>query len=373
VITRAGQFPNAAFVPGISAVRSPGIPGVFSGYSYLADQLAVSGSWNLDFWGRYRRATEAARASLRGSEWGSRTVVSTLVENLAAAYFQLRELDLELDIARRTLDSRQQSLKLTRTLEQGGATSMVDVRQAQQLVEEAAETIPETERLARQAENRISILIGENPEGIPRGRAITEQPLPQVIPAGLPSRLLERRPDILQSEQQLIAANAEIGVARAQLFPQISLTGLGGFESIGLGNLAVWGARFWNWSATATQPIFNAGSLRANVRFAQAQQQEALLSYEQSIQTAFREVSDALVAYQKNREFREHQQQLTTAAQDAAHLSEIRYQGGAASYLEVLTNETTYFTAELNLARAQLNERLSLVQVYNALGGGWEQ
>jgi outer membrane protein, multidrug efflux system len=373
VITRAGQFPTAAFVPGISAVRSPGIPGVFSGYSYLADQLAFSGSWNLDFWGRYRRATEAARAALRASEWGSRAVVSTLVENLATAYFQLRELDLELEIAKRTLDSRQQSLSLTRTLEEGGATSMVDVRQAQQLVEEAAQTIPETERLARQTENQISILMGENPEGIPRGRAITEQPLPPVIPAGLPSRLLERRPDIRQSEQQLIAANAEIGVARAQLFPQISLTGTGGFESIGLGDLAIWGARFWNWSAIATQPIFNAGSLRANVRFARAQEQEALLNYEQTIQIAFREVSDSLIAYQKNREFREHQQQLTIAAQDAAHLSEIRYQGGAASYLEVLTNETTYFSAELNLARAQLNERLSLVQVYNSLGGGWEQ
>ncbi len=373
VITRADQFPTVGTGPSVSGVRSPGIPGVFKGYSYLADELSLSGSWNLDFWGRYRRATEAARASLRASEWGSRAVMSTLVENLAAAYFQLRELDLELDVAKRTLSSRQQSLKLTTTLEQGGATSMVDVRQAQQLVEEAAEAIPDTERQIQQDENQISVLLGENPTGIPRGRAITEERIPETIPAGVPSRLLERRPDIRQAEQQLVAANAEIGVARAELFPQISLTGSGGVESIGLGNLLTWAARYWNWSGTATQPIFNAGSLRANVRLAQAQQQQLLLTYQQTIQTAFREVSDALIAYQKYRQFREHQQLLTSAAQDAAHLSEVRYQGGVASYLEVLTNETTYFAAELNLARAQLNERLSLVQVYNALGGGWEQ
>jgi multidrug efflux system outer membrane protein len=373
VITRANQFPNAGVGPSIGGVRSPGVPGILKPYSYLADQLMLSGSWNLDFWGRYRRATEAARASLRATEWGQRAVISTLVENIAAAYFQLRELDLELDIAKRTLGSRQQSLKLTTTLEQGGATSLVDVRQAEQLVETAAEAIPDTERQIHQTEDQISILLGENPTGIARGRALTEQKLPQSIPAGLPSRLLERRPDIRQAEEQLIAANAEIGVARAQLFPQISLTGSGGVESIGLGNLFTWAARSWTWNATLTQPIFNAGSLRANVRLAQAQQQQILLTYEQAIQTAFREVSDSLIAYQKYREFRQHQQLLTTAAQDAAHLSEVRYQGGVASYLEVLTNETTYFSAELNLARAQLAERLSLVQVYNALGGGWEQ
>ncbi len=373
IMARAGQFPEASVGPNVGGVRSPGIPGVFKSYSYLADELSISGSWNIDFWGRYRRATEAARASLRASEWGRQAVIGTLVESLAAAYFQLRELDLELEIAKRTLRSRQQSLKLTTTLEQGGATSMVDVRQAQQLVEEAAETVPDTERRIEQAENQISILLGENPTAVPRGRALTEQPLPETIPAGVPSRLLERRPDIREAEQQLVAANAEIGVARAQLFPQISLTGSGGVESIGLGNLLTWAARYWNWSGTATQPIFNAGSLRANVRLAQAQQQQLVLTYQQTIQTAFREVSDALIGYQKYRQFREHQQALTSAAQDAAHLSEVRYQGGVASYLEVLTNETTYFTAELNLARAQLNERLSLVQVYNALGGGWEQ
>jgi multidrug efflux system outer membrane protein len=373
VITRANQFPTLNGTGSLSGTRSPGIPGVFKAYSYAADEFALGGSWDLDFWGRYRRATEAARATLRETEWGRRAVFATLIENLASAYFQLREYDLELDIAKRTLASRQQSLTLTKTLEQGGATSLVDVRQAEQLVEEAAETIPQTEQAIVQEENQISVLLGQNPTDIPRGRAITEEPLPATVPAGLPSQLLERRPDIRESEQALIASNARIGVARAQLFPQISLTGNGGVESIGLGNLFNWAARTWTWSAVATQPIFNAGSLRANVRLAQAQQQQALLTYEQTLQTAFREVADSLSAYQKFRQYREHQQALTTAAEAAAHLSDVRYQGGVTSYLEVLTNQTTFFSAELNLARARLNERLALVQIYNALGGGWQQ
>jgi multidrug efflux system outer membrane protein len=373
VSTRANQFPTVNAGAGVSGARQPSIGGVLPAYSYVAEQLNLSAAWNVDFWGRYRRATEAARAILLADEWNRRAVASTLVENVATAYFELRELDLELDIARRTLASRQQSLGLTRTLEQGGATSLVDVRQAEQLVETAAEEIPATERLIAQQEDQISILVGENPTDIPRGRTITDQPLPAEIPAGLPSRLLERRPDIRQAEQTLIAANAEIGVARAQLFPQLSLTGAGGLETFGLQNLFAGPARYWSYTAAFTQPIFNSGSLRANVRLTEAQQQQALLTYQQTIQQAFREVSDSLVAYRKFREFREHQEALTKAAQDAAALSETRYSGGVTSYLEVLTNETNYFSAQLNLARARLNERLSLVQIYNALGGGWEQ
>jgi multidrug efflux system outer membrane protein len=371
-ITRSQQFPNVGFGPIVSGVRQPGIPGAFNAYSYLGDELAFSASWNPDFWGRYRRGTEAARANLRASQWGHRAILSSVLESIASAYFQLREYDLELEIAQRTLASRQQSLKITQTLEQGGATSLADVRQAEQLVEEAAETIPQTQQEIQQQENQISILIGENPAAVQRGRPITEQPLPPTIPSGLPSRLLERRPDIQQAEQQLVSANAQIGVARAQLFPQISLTGTAGLESIGLGNLFTWPSRAWSWTGQATQPIFNAGALRANVRFSQAQQQQALLTYEQTIQQAFRDVSDSLVAYGKLREFRTHQEALTTAARGASDLAHMRYQGGVTSYLEVLTNETNLFAAELNLARARLGERLSLVQVYNALGGGWE-
>jgi outer membrane protein, multidrug efflux system len=372
-ITRSNEFPTVGAGPGVSGTRQPGIPGIFSGYSYLADSLNVSASWNVDFWGRYRRATEAARANLRATEWGRRAVVASLVESVASAYFQLREYDLELEIAQRTLQSRQNSLKLTQTLEEGGATGLMDVRQAEQLVEQAAGTIPQLEQARQQQENQIKLLLGEYPGQVQRGAKITEQPLPTSIPAGLPSQLLERRPDIQESEQNLVAANANIGVARAQLFPQLSLTGDFGVESIGLGNIFKWGERTWNWSAGVTQPIFNAGALRANVRLSEAERQQAVTTYQQTIQTAFREISDSLIAFQKLRDYREHEEAFAKAAQDASRLAEMRYQGGATSYLEVLTNETNYFSAELGLARAQLNERLSVVQVYNALGGGWQE
>jgi multidrug efflux system outer membrane protein len=240
-------------------------------------------------------------------------------------------------------------------------------------VEQAAEAIPQIEQAIAQEENEISILMGQNPGSIARGLAIEKQPLPESIPAGVPSEILERRPDIREAEQNLMAANANIGVARAQLFPQISLTGNGGLESIGLHNLFTWSDRAWNWSAAATQPIFNAGSLRANVRLAEARQQEALLSYQQSIQTAFRDISNSLMAYGKYREFQQHQQALTDATREAANLSDVRYRGGVTSYLEVLTDETAYFNAQIGLARSRLNEQLGLVQVYNALGGGWQQ
>ncbi|MGI9071871.1 MAG: efflux transporter outer membrane subunit [Bryobacteraceae bacterium] len=373
-ITRADEFPSISGGPTLTGVRSTSIPGVFSGYQYVAPEVTLSASWAPDFWGRYRRATEAARANLVAAEWNQRAVLSTLVSNVATAYFQLRELDLALEIAHRTLASRQQSLRITETLEQGGATSMEDVRQAQQLVETAAGIISDTERQMQQQENQISILLGQNPTEISRGEKLTgQEPLPQTVPAGLPSSLLERRPDIRQAEQQLIAANAEIGVAKAQLFPQISLTGSGGFESIGLHNLFTLSDGIWNFTGAAVQPIFEGGRLRANVRLAEAQQQQMVLSYKQIIQQAFNDVSNALIAYQKYRQYREHQDLLTHYAEDAANLSDVRYRGGVTSYLEVLTSQTNYFSAELTLAQARLNERLSLVQLYNALGGGWQQ
>ncbi len=373
-ITRADEFPRVAGGPAFNGIRSPSIPGVFQGYQYVAPELTVSASWTPDFWGQYRRATEAARANLLGAEWNRRAVMSTLVSNVAAGYFQLRALDLELDIARQTLASRQQSLKLTETLESGGAESMEDVRQAQELVETAAEAIPDIERQVQQQENSISILLGENPNEIPRGRKLTEEePLPPVVPAGMPSALLERRPDIRQAEQQLIAANAQIGVAKAQLFPQISLTGSGGLESIGLHNLFTPSNGVWSFAATAAQPIFEGGRLRGNLRLAEAQEQQMVLTYKQTIQQAFSDVSNALIAYQKYRQYREHQELLAHYAEDAANLSDVRYKGGVTSYLEVLTSQTNYFSAELTLAQARLNERLSLVQLYNALGGGWQQ
>lgn len=365
-VTRAGEYPNIGAGPGFTSERIPG-------FGYNLFQLQALLSWDIDFWGKYRRATEAARANELASEWNRQEVVRTLVANVAMAYFQLRELDLELDIARQALTSRQESLKLTNTLADGGATSLLDVRQAEQLVETAAETIPDTERQISQQEDLLSTLIGDNPHDIPRGRPLTEQPLPASIPAGLPSRLLERRPDIRRSEQQLIAANAEIGVARAALFPDLNLTGTsGGLEGSSLAKLFSSGAGAWVVSVPLTQPIFNAGSLRSNLKITEAEQQQAVLTYRQTIQQAFRQVSDALIAYQRYREFREHQEALDAAARSASQLSQLRYKGGATSYLEVLTSETNSFAADLNLARVRLNERLSLVQIYEALGGGWD-
>ncbi|HUA83405.1 MAG TPA: efflux transporter outer membrane subunit [Bryobacteraceae bacterium] len=365
----------------IGLARSQSFPQLSGTFGYTGEKVGsfafdvfelLGGiSWDPDFWGKYRRMTEAARADFLASEWNRREVRLTVVLNVATAYFQLRELDLELEIAQQTLKSRRESLQLTETLSNGGAASLLDVRQAEQLVETAAETIPAAEQQIAITEDLLSTLIGENPHAIPRGRTLIEQPMPAAVPAGLPSRLLGRRPDIQSAEQQLVAANAQIGVARAAFFPDLPLTGQFGGESVQLAGLFTHSG--WDFTAPLTQPIFTAGRLKSNLKLVEAQREQAVLAYQQTIQQAFRQVSDALISYTKDREFRERQQALTTAAQGAAHLSEIRYTGGAASYLEVLTNETNYFSAELNLARAELSERLSLVQLYAALGGGWEQ
>lgn len=364
-ITHAQQFPSVSAGAGVTGEKIPS-------FTFILAELQGVFSWNIDFWGQYRSATEAARAAQLASEWNRKLVLDTVVANTASAYFTMRELDLELDISRRTLASRQESLQLTRTLERGGAAGLLDVRQAEQLVETAAEAIPETERQVAVQEDLISTLMGDNPHDIPRGLALTDQPLPPEVPAGLPSELIERRPDIRAAEAQLMAANAQIGVARAQFFPTLPLTGSGGLASSHLGQLFSGGANTWNFTAIASQPVFTAGRLRSNLHLSEAQEQDMLLTYRQTIQTAFRQVSDALVSYAKYRDFREHQALLTTVAEDASRLSGMRYRAGATSYLEVLTSETNYFAAQLNLARARLSERLSLVQLYNALGGGWQ-
>ncbi len=290
-----------------------------------------------------------------------------------SAYFQLRALDLELGISKRTLTSRQESLRLTRILADGGSTTLLDVRQAEQLVFTASAEILVLEQQIEQQENFLSILLGQNPGDIPRGQTLTEQRQPPQVPSGLPSSLLERRPDIQQAEAQMVAANAEIGVARAAYFPQISLSGTGGFQSSALTSLFTGPAGAWSFGASLAQPIFTGGRLRSEVRLAEARQQTAALFYQQSIQGAFRSVSDALVAYHKTREFRAQQELLFRSAEDAARLSHMRYNGGVTGYLEVLTNETNAFSTELGLVQAQVNELLAVVQLYQALGGGWQQ
>jgi multidrug efflux system outer membrane protein len=371
-ITRANQFPTVSAGTEAFSQRNPKISSAFPSYEVNAGEVDLAVVWNLDFWGKYRRQTEAARASLLASQWGHSAVLATVVSSVATAYFTLRELDLALDVSKKTLAARQDSLRLTSVLAQNGSASALDVRQSEQLVYTAAETIPDLERQIVLQENYLSILLGRNAGPIPRGRQLTEQPNPPAIPVGLPSELLERRPDIREAEATLVAANAEIGVAKAAYFPSISLTGTAGFESFALNNLFTRSQRMWNGAASLIQPVFAAGALRAGKRLAEAQEQEILLTYQQTIMNAFQEVSNSLIAYEKGREFREQQELLTAAAKDADRLSKILYQHGGASYLQVLISENNDLSAELNLALAQLNERLALVQLYNALGGGWQ-
>lgn len=372
-ITRADQLPTVSAGSQVSGQYTPKTSRAFPAYRTNAGELDLSVVWNLDFWGKYRRETEAARANLLASQWGQRAVLSSVVSSVATAYFTLRELDLALDVSKQTLAARQNSLQLTNVLARNGSVSALDLRQSEQLVYTAAETIPDLERQIAQEENFLSILLGDNPGPIPRGRPLTEQPDPPGVPVGLPSELLERRPDIREAEETLVAANAQIGVAKAALFPSISLTGLAGFESNALNNLFSHSQRVWSDAASLTQPVFAGGALRSGVRLAEAQEQQMLLTYRQAIMNACQQVSNSLVAYQKGREFREQQGLLTAAAEDTDRLSKILYQHGGASYLQVLTSENNAFAAELNLAQAQLDERLALVQLYNALGGGWDQ
>ena len=371
-ITRADQFPTITGGVSSSNERVPAT-GTIPEFETSPFQVNLSLFWELDFWGKFRRATEAARATLLATEWGQKAVLSSLVSSVASAYFQLLELDSEMEISRRTLGSRKESLRLVEVRAKGGVTSLMDVRQSEQLVYTAAAAIPDLERRTEQQENLISILLGKNPTPVTRGRPLVENPLLPVVPAGLPSSLLERRPDIQSSEQQLVAANARIGVAKAAYFPQITLTAIGGYQSSALTDLFTGPAGLWSFGGQLLQPIFTGGRIRSTVRLTEAQQQEAVLVYQQSIQQAFREVADSIIGYRKNQEFRVQQELLTNSAQDATRLANMRYEGGATSYLEVLDSDTRYFDAQLGLAQAQLNERLALVQLYNALGGGWQQ
>jgi multidrug efflux system outer membrane protein len=373
VLAHANQLPNVNVSGTGTGLRNPAT-GPIPAYTFNYGRVTANAAWDLDFWGKYRRGTEAARASLLAADWAREEVNATLVANVAAGYFQLRELDLELEISQKALASRKESLELTQTLEEHGINSILDVRQAEQLVYTAATEIADVRRRIAQQEDYLSILLGNNPGPIePRGKELIDQPHAPMVPAGLPSALLERRPDIRQAEELLAAANARIGVARAAYFPDISLTAQPGFLSNSLSGLFTGSAGLWTFAGTITEPIFEGGALHSNVRLAQAQQQEALLTYQQIIQGAFRDVSDALIAYQQNQEFRAQQELLANAAQDAAQLSGKRYEAGTTNYLEVLTNDTNYLTAEIGLAQARLNELVALVQIYKALGGGWQQ
>ncbi len=371
-IARGNQLPTAGVVLAGNNQRAAKSK-FFSAYETSYTELGLGLQWDLDFWGKYRRASEAARDELLSSDWAQKQVQSSLVASVASAYFDLRSADLQLHIAQRTLASDQDSLRLTQLLADHGATSLLDVRQAEQLVYNAEGDIPILQKQIEQQENLISILLGQNPGDVARGLEINVQPHAPEVPSAIPSSLLERRADIHAAEGQLMAANARIGVARASYFPDITLTGVGGVQSIPLTQLFTAQSGMWNLTGQLAQPLFAGGKLESGgVRLSEAQQQEAELNYRKTIQQVFREVSDALIAYQKDHEFRIQQEALTYSAKDASRLSDIRYRGGASSYLEVLDSNTRTYSAELSLVTAQLNELLDYVQLYRALGGGWQ-
>ncbi len=328
-------------------------------------------SFELDLWGRLRRATEAARANLLNAEENRKAVVTTLVSDVATAYFNLVQLDYELEISQRTLETRRDSLRLVQERQGGGVATLLDLRQAEELVSTAAQTVPQLQQQIEQTENQISLLVGKNPDTVVRGRKFMEQEMPPEVPAGLPSSLLERRPDIRAAEAALVSANANIGVAKAAYFPQLSLSGFLGGQSTQLTSLFSGPHSAWNFIPQVTQPIFAGGRLKNNVRLAEAQRDSALVEYQRSIQTGFTEVSNALIAHQRTRESRLEQERLVTALQDRMRLAYVRYRGGVDTQLNALDADRELFQAQLTLAQIRLNELLSVVQLYKALGGGW--
>lgn len=377
-LTRSEQFPQFEASADVTSVRTSqngqlAIPGQGGRSRSFGSVLLNLLTFELDVWGRLRQQTKAARAELRASEEDRKAVMTTVVGDVAGQYFTLLELDSELEIAKRTLATREDSLRLIRARQQGGVATMSDVRQAEELVYQATQTIPDTERLIEQTENQISLLLGNNPASIQRGRPLAQQEELPAVPPGLPSSLLERRPDIRAAEENLVAQKALVSAAKKAFFPRISLTGLLGFQSDQLSGLFTGPSRAWTFVPQITQPIFTGGRLKSDVKFAKAQQQLALIQYQQTVQNAFREVSDALVQYRKFKEIRVQQALLVDTLRDRSRLAYLRYEGGVDTLLNALDSDRELFNAELNLTQTKRNELLSLVQLYKALGGGWQQ
>jgi NodT family efflux transporter outer membrane factor (OMF) lipoprotein len=378
-IARSSQFPNVGAGGNVEINRLSRDGATALSPAVLPEQNRNFGtaflallSFEVDIWGKLRRATEAARATLLGAEENRKAVETTLVGDVATAYLTLRELDDVLDISVRTLRTREESLELTRSRQQGGVATLLDLRQAEQLVDTAAQAIPGIEQAIGQTENQIRLLLGESPGQVPRGRSLVDQGLAPEVPAGLPSELLQRRPDIRAAEQDLVAANAEIGVAKAAYFPQLSLSGLLGGQSTQLASLFSGPHGVWNLTPQLTQPIFTAGRIKSNVNLAEAERTRALVQYERIIQTAFTEVSNSLIAHQKVRESREKQEALVGTLRDRLRLAYVRYRGGVDTQLNALDADRDLFQAELVLAQIRLEESLTVVQLYKSLGGGWQ-
>ena len=375
--TQADQFPqiagNTSFTQTSgAAARQFGIPGRGNREGPTTNQFraALDLSFDIDWWGTFRRA-EAAQAVLLAQEWARRSIILTLVSDIAHAYFDLQALDRELDIARRILKTRQESLDIIQLRKLMGQGATLAIRRAEQEVARVQTLIPDLERQIGQKENQLSLLIGRTPASIVRGVLLQEDTLPPHVPAGLPSALLERRPDILEAEQRLVAANANIGVAKAAFFPQISLTGSFGAQSLAFSDLFIGSSRHWALGPSLTVPIFNAGRNRANLEVSRAQQEQALITYEQTIQRAFREVEDALIFYQKTREIRSAEDRLVERSQEALYLAELEYFNGQATALDVLVAQRELLNAEIALARTQRDQLVAMVHLYKAIGGGW--
>jgi multidrug efflux system outer membrane protein len=372
--TRSALFPQVG--AGLSAQRQRIPPGQFQATPGFTSgvietySLDLSVSWEIDVFGKRRRETEAARANLLASEEGRRATILTLVSTVASSYVALRQLDRQLEIAKETARTRLGSFELFRERFEGGTVSELEVSQTKADYEAALVAIPPIETQIAQAENALAVLLGRNPGPIRRGAALVDLKLP-LVPAGLPSQLVERRPDLRQAEQQLIAANAQIGVARAQYFPVISLTGLFGSASTAFSGLFKGANRAWNYGANTTMPIFTAGGIGGTVETAEAVQREALLRYQQAIQVAFREVSDSLIAHAKAREQLVHQDDQVVTLRNYLELARLRYENGYTSYIEVLDAERNLFNAEVAQTQTMSNVVVSLVTLYKAMGGGW--
>jgi len=369
-ITRSSLFPQVQAGGAFAGGKDPTTQ---AKYNILA--LTADAAFQLDLFGRLRRATQAARAELLSTEDARDVIVLTLVSDVASDYFTLLQLDLELQITRDTVKTQQDSVKLTQLRLDHGVATKLDVLQAQQVLDTANAQLPDIERQIGQQEDAISILLGHYPEGVRRGLPLAQQPFPPEVPPGMPSTLLERRPDIREVEQDLIAANAEIGVAKAAFFPQISLTGSGGGafgRSALFTGLMSSQSGIWSYGAQVTQPIFTGGALSGNLKLAESQHRQELIAYRQVIQLAFRDVSDALIGYQKLHEVRVAQEITVKDLQDTVDTSLMRYRGGITTYLEVLDGQRSLFLAEITLAQARGDEYQSLVQLYKALGGGWQ-
>jgi multidrug efflux system outer membrane protein len=371
-ITRSQEFPSITVGGTGVGATLPGSLGTQIASPLVSGSLNVSAAWTPDFWGFYRKQTEAARAQLLAQEWAQRAVQLTLVQQVATAYLQIRALDAQLEITRETLKARQDSVTLTKTLESGGSVPLSDVRQAEQLLYAATSEIPQLEEQIQQQENAIAFLLGENPGPIAHRDPNALAPPPQDLPTGLPSQLLERRPDVQQAEATLISANAQIGVARAQFFPNLTISASGGVSGDSLASIFTPGGKTIYGLGTLTQPLFEGGKLRGQLHLSEQTKDEMVLNYQRTISGAFRDVSNALIALNKQRAYREQQEKLVEAAKDSTRLARVRYEGGSAGYLEVLTNDSNLFAAQLNLVTAQQGEALALVQLYSALGGGWQ-